>query len=167
LAPNFPQPEIEKKNEGGIVTDLSISGRDIPTVTLAGRQWPVPELTIRQLRACRRAIIDLSEALSPVVEKGDSGEARVVTTTGERVMHLPAEQFDQMCNVVYHGLTRAHPSLTPQEFDALEATDSEIFLAFLVVRRQSGIFVETRSAAGVTENSPNEKKESPTPIGIA
>ena len=147
------------------MTDLSIQGCDTPTVTLGGRQWPVPELTIRQLRACRRPIIDLTDALSPVVEKGEGGEAKVVTTTGERVMHLPAEQFDQMCDVVYHGLTRVHPNLTPQEFDALEATDSEIFLAFLVVRRQSGIFVETRGDAAAANSSQDQKKESPSPTG--
>ena len=140
-------------------------GSGAPTVALGGKQWPIPELAIRQLRACRRQIIDLTEALSPVIEKGDNGEARIVTTTGERVMRLAADQFDQMCDVVYHGLTRAHPNLTPQEFDTLEATDSEIFLAFLVVRRQSGIFVETRGDAPAADNAQDEKKESPSPIG--
>jgi hypothetical protein len=149
------------------MTEPAEPGACVPTVTLGGRQWPIPELSIRQLRACRRQIIDLTEALSPVVEKGENGDARVVTTTGERVMHLLAEQFDQMCDVVYHGLTRAHPNLSPQEFDALQATDSEIFLAFLVVRRQSGIFVEVRGDAPAADNSQNQKKESLSPIGTA
>jgi len=102
-----------------------------PRVSLGGRTWPIPELGIRQLRAVRRAIIDLTDALVSTQDE----------TTGQRVMKLSEAQFDAMCNVVYHGLTRAHPGLDRDEFEAMTTTDGEMFLAFLVVRRQSGIYV--------------------------
>ncbi len=126
----------------------------VPTVTLAGRDWPVPEFCIRQLRATRRPLIDLTNAINPVVETDAEGNGRIVTSTGELVLSLSPAQFDQMCDVVYHGLVGGSPSLTRDAFDALKATDAEIFLAFLVVRRQSGIFVD---AQHVEPRAPEKK----------
>ena len=103
-----------------------------PTVTLGGRVWPVPELAIRQLRLVRRPLIDLTNAIAATDDE----------TTGERILKLSTEQYEAMVEVVYQGLTRAHPKLTREEFLDIAATDMEIFLAFLVVREQSGLFVE-------------------------
>jgi hypothetical protein len=116
-----------------------------PCVTLGGREWPVPELAIRQLRAVRRPLIDLTEAIAAT----DSESA------GERVLRLTTAQYESMCEVVYQGLTRAHPTLSRDEFLDLAATDAEIFLAFLVVRRQSGVYVARDAEASTTgEASP-------------
>jgi hypothetical protein len=125
-----------------------------PRVRLGGKTWKVPELGIRQLRSVRRPIIDLTDAL---VETADE-------TTGERVMKLSEAQFGQMCDVVFHGLTRAHPELTRDAFEAMAATDGEIFLAFLVVRRQSGIYV-IRAAPGA--QAPGEADAEMSPTGTA
>ncbi len=116
----------------------------VRAVSLAGRDWPIPEFCIRQLRATRRPLIDLTNAINPVVETDAEGNSKVVTSTGERVLNLSPALFDQMCDVVYCGLAGGSASLTRDEFDSLKATDAEIFLAFLVVRRQSGIFVDAQ-----------------------
>ena len=108
-------------------------------VTLGGRQWPVPELAIRQLRAVRRPLIDLTDAIAATESE----------TTGERVMTLSTAQYESMCEVVYQGLTRAHPKLSRDEFLDLAASDAEIFLAFLVVRRQSGVYVTRDAEASI------------------
>jgi len=137
--------------------DISPIGDDnTPRVTLGGKTWKVPELGIRQLRLVRRPIIDLTDAL---VETADE-------TTGERVMKLTETQFGQMCDVVYHGLTRAHPALSRDEFEAMAATDGEIFLAFLVVRRQSGIYV-VRPADTPGARAPGEAAAEMSPTGTA
>jgi hypothetical protein len=109
---------------------------DTPEVSLAGRRWPVPELAVRQLRAVRRPLIDLSEAIAATESE----------TTGARVLKLTTEQYEALCEVVYQGLTRAHPELTREQFLDLAATDLELFTAFLTVRRQSGIFVPAAEA---------------------
>ncbi|HUO92557.1 MAG TPA: hypothetical protein VMU22_06535 [Rhizomicrobium sp.] len=115
------------------MTDPADHHPDTPTVTLAGRRWPVPELAIRQLRVVRRPLIDLTDQIA----------ATGTETTGERVMKLSTAQYEQMVEIVYQGLSRAHPKLSREEFLDLAATDMEIFQAFLVVRRQSGLFVTT------------------------
>lgn len=121
-----------------------------PTVTLGGRQWPVPELAIRQLRLVRRPLIDLTDAIA----------ASESETTGERVMKLSTADYEQMVEIVYQGLTRAHPKLGREEFLDLPATDMEIFQAFLVVRSQSGLFVTANEA-----RPPGEAKAEPSPTG--
>lgn len=109
---------------------------DIPRVKLAGREWPVPELAVRQLRIVRRPLIDLTDAIA----------ATETETMGQRVMRLTTAQYEELCEIVYQGLTRAHPSLTREEFLDMQASDMELFMAFLVVRRQSGIFVAAGEA---------------------
>lgn len=106
----------------------------VPHVRLAGRDWPIPPLAVRQLREVRRPLIELTEAL--VATDSES--------TGERAFKLSTAQYDAMIEVVYQGLTRAHPELGREAFLDLAATDAELFLAFLTVRRQSGLFVEAR-----------------------
>lgn len=103
----------------------------VPIVTLAGKKWPIPELAIRQLRIVRRLLIDLTDAIAQTEDE----------TTGQRVMRLSSEHYAQMTEVVYQGLTRAHPKLDRDTFLDMPCTDMEMFLAFLVVRRQSGLFV--------------------------
>jgi len=122
-----------------------------PTVTLGGRAWPIPELAIRQLRLVRRPLIDLTDAIAATESE----------TTGERVMKLSTAQYEAMVEIVYQGFTRAHPTLAREEFLDLAATDMEIFQAFLVVRRQSGLFVTAPSEA----RPPGEARAEPSPTG--
>jgi hypothetical protein len=124
-----------------------------PKVLLGGKSWPVPELAIRQLRAVRRPLIDLTEAIAETED----------ASTGDRVMRLSTAQYEAMCEVVYQGLTRAHPQLTRDEFLDLACGDAEIFLAFLVVRRQSGVYVMRSS--DVEASIPGEAHGSASPIG--
>ena len=124
----------------------------VPTVTLGGRAWPIPELAIRQLRVVRRPLIDLTDAIA----------ATEAETTGERVMRLSTVQYEAMVEVVYQGLTRAHPKLSREEFLDLPASDMEIFQAFLVVRSQSGLFVTASEA-----RPPGEAAAEPSPTGTA
>lgn len=131
------------------MTEPAAYDANTPTISLGGRSWPVPELAIRQLRAVRRPLIDLSDAIAETDE----------ASTGERVMRLSTAQYEAMCEIVYQGLTRAHPTLTRDEFLDLACSDAEIFLAFLVVRRQSGVYITREVSA------PAEQKKIPNPIG--
>jgi hypothetical protein len=130
------------------MTDLA--EQSPPTVTLGGRQWPIPELAIRQLRLVRRPLIDLTDQIAATESE----------TTGERVMKLSTAQYEAMVEIVYQGLTRAHPKLTRDEFLDMPATDMEIFQAFLVVRSRSGLFVTASEA-----RPPGEAQAEPSPTG--
>ena len=134
------------------MTDTADYPPDTPTVTLAGRAWPIPELAIRQLRVVRRPLIDLTDAIAATDSE----------TTGERVMKLSTAHYEAMVEIVYHGLTRAHPKLTREDFLDMPATDMEIFQAFLVVRSQSGLFV---TAPQTEARPPGEAQAEFSPIG--
>ncbi len=138
-------------SEDNTMTEPAEFDGGTPTVTLAGRKWPVPELAIRQLRIVRRSIIDLTDAIAETED----------AATGERVMRLSTEHYAEMCEVVYQGLTRAHPKISRDEFLDMACTDAEIFLAFLIVRRQSGIYVMRDAEASI----PGEARPSPTGTG--
>lgn len=103
---------------------------DTPTVKLAGREWPVPELAVRQLRVVRRPLLDLTDSLNAFGSK----------KAGEWLMKLSPEQYDQLTEVVYQGLNRGTPSFKREEFLELPVNDLDLFTGFLVVRRQSGLF---------------------------
>lgn len=119
-----------------------------PFVTLAGKQWPIPMLVPRQLRNCRRQIIDLTDAIAPDVplaQEGDAaGLAAVAESTGDKVMAMTNSQWERLQEAVYWGLTRAHPTMTMEEFLDMPSTDGDMFKAFLVVRTQSGIYTPVK-----------------------
>lgn len=131
---------------------------DTPIVKLAGREWPVPELAVRQLRVVRRPLLDLTESIN----------ATGANKAGEWVMKLSPEQYEHITEVVYQGLARGTPSLKREEFLDLPVSDTDMFLAFLVVRRQSGLFKsaedepEKKPEAGADQNAPAQ-----TQIGTA
>lgn len=118
-----------------------------PAVRIGGKLWPIPELAPRQLRMVRRSIIDLTNIIQPPRAEQLDGEdvaaiAASMVATGDRVLKLENADYGKMLDVVYYGLTRAHPSLTPEEFETWAIADAEVFRAFLVVRTQSNIYVQ-------------------------
>ena len=79
------------------------------------------------------------------------------------VVNVWAAQYADLVEIVYQGLTRAHPKLAREEFLDMAATDLELFLAFLVIRDQSGLFVA--KPAGVEAGNPGEAHPQRSPIG--
>lgn len=121
-----------------------------PAVQLAGKTWPIPLLAPRQLRVCRRQIIDVTEAIAPdVVALADDPAtiAEAGASTGDKVMSLPNMLWERLMEVVFWGMTRAHPNLKWEEFLDLPITDADMFRAFLVVRKQSGVYTEPKEGA--------------------
>ncbi len=67
-----------------------------PTIKLAGRDWPVPLLAPRQNRIVVPAIGRWARAGDPA---------------------FSTEQYDEAIAIVHAALTRAHPTLTREEFE--------------------------------------------------
>jgi hypothetical protein len=86
-------------------------------VTLAGRDFYVAPLSLRQILA----IADHVPKLSGIT---------VENLSGERLMPL--------AEVVWHGLRRAHPALTREEFFDLPIPIGELVAALPVVIEQAG-----------------------------
>jgi hypothetical protein len=118
-----------------------------PHVVLNGQKWPILELAPRQLRQCRRQIIDVTDAIEPEFAEDDPlGLGKPVVGTGVKVLQLPNEVYAQMVDAVYWGLTAAHPDLTEDEFSGWGLKDADLFKAFLTVRSQSGIYQQVTAA---------------------
>lgn len=109
---------------------------DTPSVTLAGKQWPMPELVIRQNRKVRRPLIEMNDRI------------RLANKDGAVFAELPEEDWDRLIVVpIYYGLTRAHPTLKLEEFLDWPATDEELVNAWFVLRDQSGVFLKPKDGA--------------------
>jgi hypothetical protein len=97
--------------------DESIDIAAARTVRLGGRDWFIAPLSLRQILA----IADYVPKLSAI---------GVDTLSGERLAPL--------AEVLWHGLRRAHPKLTRDEFYDLPITIGELVAALPVVIEQAG-----------------------------
>ena len=86
-------------------------------VRLGGREWIVAPLSLRQILA----IADFVPKLSATGVDGLSGE-----------------RLTPLAEVLWHGLRRAHPRLTRDEFFDLPITIAELVAALPVVIEQAG-----------------------------
>jgi len=116
---------------------------DVPTVTLAGQAWPIPELVWRDLKKCRRELIELTDKINASAGAGGDAFARMAAVFDG----LSNEDFDRLLiGPILAGLQSLHPSLTRAEFETWRTTETERQLAWLTVRRQSGLFVFAEGA---------------------
>lgn len=119
--------------------DPQIDCVDAAVVTLAGREWFVPLLAMRQARIVVPALM----RLMPVLQNLQSGAAMGAA-------QLSQADYDAILDVVHAALTRAYPRLTREEFLDLPASTPELIAALAVVTRQTGFFkpAEADAAAG-------------------
>jgi hypothetical protein len=97
--------------------DQSIDPAATRSVRLGGHEFHVAPLSLRQILA----IADYVPKLSGIVPE---------TLSGERLTPL--------AEVLWHGLRRAHPKLTRDEFFDLPITIAELVAALPVVIEQAG-----------------------------
>ncbi len=98
-------------------SDDSLDLSDARQVRLGGRDWFVAPLSLRQILA----IADHVPKLSAIA-----------------VDNLAGERLAPLAEVVWHGLRRAHPRLTRDEFFDLPITIAELVAALPVVIEQAG-----------------------------
>jgi hypothetical protein len=101
----------------GLERDDSIDPVTARTVRLAGRDFCVAPLSLRQILAVADYVPKLS---------GIGAE----TMSGERLAPL--------AEILWHGLRRGHPALTRDEFFDLPITIAELMAALPVVIEQAG-----------------------------
>lgn len=123
--------------------DMRQSG-DAPTVTIAGREWPVPMLAPRQNRIVVPILVELMPRIQKVQEEAAKSENSEFAFLKEFV---GAAIYDQLLTATYTALTRAAPDLKREDFDDMPVTLSELFAALTVIARQAGIIRPGASAA--------------------
>ena len=106
-------------------------------VRLGGHDWLVAPLSLRQILAIADFVPKLSTAGAD---------------------HLSGERLAPLAEVLWHGLRRAHPRLTRDEFLDLPITIAELVAALPVVIEQAGgrRVDGTDAAPGAGSASPGE-----------
>lgn len=139
-----------------------------PCVTLMGKQWPIAELVWRDLRRCRGELIELNRMINAALAESAPAPDESTAERGLRQTGVMAQVFDGLSNDDYErlvmapihaGLASAHPKLTRAAFDGWRMSDYERQIAWLTVRKQSGLFVFLDSEPGDSEpgdDSPGE-----------
>jgi hypothetical protein len=112
--------------------DQSLIEPGCPVVTLAGREWFVPTLALRQSRTVLPALM----RVLPVLAELPSNEAL-----------LSEDSFESIIDVVHVGLTRAYPTLTREDFLDLPISTVELIGAVAPVMRQTRYFNPVEEAS--------------------
>lgn len=123
--------------------DAAIDLATARAVRLAGRDFQVAPLSLRQILA----IADYVPKLSAIGSDNMSGE-----------------RLTPLAEVLWHGLRRAHPRLTREEFFDLPITIAELVAALPVVIEQAG---GKRADAAMGESEPHRVGAMGTPAPAA
>lgn len=100
-----------------------------PIVTLAGQQFAIPKLAIRQNRY-----------VEPLAAKHNDFFIRIFRDGSVNLLHLTEAQSEDFTKIVYHALTRATPDLTWEQFESMPISMREIMAALATCLQQSGLF---------------------------
>jgi len=131
--------------------DPNIDCAGAPVVTLAGREWFVPVLAMRQARVVVPALM----RLMPVLQEMQSGQPSAMARLSE-------ENYDAIIAVVHAALTRAYPELSRERFLDLPASTPELVAALGVVTRQTGFFRPADATGQVLGETLGETAKSAT-----
>ena len=106
--------------------DPKIDCAGAAVVTLAGQEWFVPVLAMRQARIVVPALM----RLMPTLERLQSGGAA----------QLSEADYDAILDVVHAALTRAYPTLSREAFLDIPASTPELIATLATVTKQTGFF---------------------------
>ncbi|MGE0105283.1 MAG: hypothetical protein AB7U64_23375 [Blastocatellales bacterium] len=98
------------------------------TITLGGQEFPVPVLTLGQLKTVVPALLRLKD-----IDYEALTEANMI----------------DLANVVYVAVSKKTPIARP-DFDNLSATLSDLFLAIPIIATQAGMLQKKPEAAAET-----------------
>ena len=102
----------------------------VPTITLAGQQWPVLPLTLGQLRT-------LQPVFNRVVGR--------VLSSNLSLHELTEQDLADLAQIALTGMSKAHPTMTEAELSNMPIGVLELVGALLPVMEQSGLFKRAES----------------------
>jgi hypothetical protein len=90
-----------------------------PVITLAGKEYPVPMLALKQNRVVVPACMRLR---------------------GLKPLEISQEQFDDLIDITFLGAQRGTPGLNKVDFMEMPIKTAELLMAFPVIMQQTGMF---------------------------
>jgi hypothetical protein len=116
------------------------SKANAPKITLAGRDWPVPLLAIKQNRIVIPALMKIMPAVARIASVSDGQDMSAEDMAAALAsLTVTTEEFDLVSDAVYAALTRGTPGLARNEFDNLPIATADLFAALPVIMAQTGI----------------------------
>jgi hypothetical protein len=109
---------------------------DVPTVRLAGKDWPIPVLGIKQNRVVIPAFLKFMPAFVKIASAVASKDKDPMWFLS---LSITTEDMDNICDAIYGSLLKATPGLARNEFDNLAISMEELFEAIPVIAMQTGI----------------------------
>ena len=100
-----------------------------PTIKWNGKDYPIPLLAPRQNRVVMPALLRLRGVMKQM-----EGLRSLQTFDGETMTEA---QFDDLTNVVFMGLKRAHPDIRKDAFDEVPCSMVDMIMAMVVVSQQA------------------------------
>lgn len=119
------------------MSEVSLEGA--PKITLAGKEWAIPALAIKQARIVVPALLSIMPTISKIIGSIGADPASMFQAIGE----MSEADYDAMLRAVFHSLKRGYPTLTLAEFDEMEINTREIFEALPTIIQQTG-FLEKK-----------------------
>ena len=112
-----------------------------PSITLAGKEWPLPRLAPRQNRIIVPALVALVPKILRARDEADAAGERGSFATLAR--YLDTDCYDRIAGLVFAALTRANPALTRDGFDDLPIDTFELVAAVVPIARAAGLIGST------------------------
>jgi hypothetical protein len=125
---------------------------ELPKVSLAGREFPIPLLGPRQNRLVLSVGVSLFKRMAPLrmlVAEAQRTGIKPDENALAAAFEMNEQDHIQLENVVYAGLTKAHPDMRKDDFLDAPIATSELMAAFFTIMQQSG---------GVKPAKPGEEK---------
>lgn len=120
----------------------------VPTITLAGKAWPVPMLAPKQNK---HVVPTILKVVPHVLAAGD-GKGKFDLDRFAKAMDTTT--YDALILVTWMALTRAHPSMTREEFEEMPIGTMELVLAVLIIAQQTGVIRPGKAGEPKTGEAP-------------
>jgi hypothetical protein len=104
-----------------------------PVVCVAGQEFFVPVLALRQARIVVPGLLKLMPRLNAIQTSIGAGDPLAAAS-------LDQDDVELMIDVVHCGLTRAYPDFTRDDLLDLAGGFTELIAALGIIARQTGLF---------------------------
>ena len=106
------------------------------TIALAGREWSLPVLAVRQNRVVVPLLLELVPAMAEAYRTARSDGAAIDRLA---LLKALAPRYEAMCTVCFTALTRANPDFARAEFDELPIDTEDLIAAMVPIARAAGV----------------------------
>lgn len=125
---------------------LLLADPEIPRITIAGKEWPVPSMAPAQLVHLAPIVHRRHKRIAEMAAKDDSDAEQLAYARRIYDDTMTTETLQELSDMVFWGLRRGHPHLSREEFDNLSPVSVvELLSAAKVIAGQTHLFREMKS----------------------